>query len=99
MRDKLVRLDGVGDVQIFGEREYALRIWLDPGQAGRYRHDRGDVVSALREQNVQVSGGSIGAPPIQATMRPSNIRSRRRGVSRRARLSLRHREVDRGRQC
>ncbi len=64
VRDILLRLDGVGDVLIFGEREYSLRIWLDPEKLSAYGMTAGDVVEALREQNVQVSGGSIGAPPI-----------------------------------
>ena len=64
VRDVLLRLDGVGDVQIFGEREYSLRIWLDPEKLSAYGMTAGDVVQALRDQNVQVSGGSIGAPPI-----------------------------------
>ncbi len=63
IRDLLVRLDGVGDVILFGEREYALRVWLDPEKLSAYSMTAGDVVQALREQNVQVSGGSIGAPP------------------------------------
>ncbi|RUV54821.1 efflux RND transporter permease subunit [Mesorhizobium sp. M5C.F.Ca.IN.020.29.1.1] len=64
VRDVLLRLDGVGDVQIFGEREYSLRVWLDPEKLSAYGMTAGDVVQALRDQNVQVSGGSIGAPPI-----------------------------------
>ena len=63
VRDVLVRLDGVGDLRIFGERQFALRIWLDPEKLSAYGMTAGDVVQALREQNVQVSGGSIGAPP------------------------------------
>jgi HAE1 family hydrophobic/amphiphilic exporter-1 len=63
IRDVLLRLDGVGDVIIFGEREYSLRIWLDPQKLSGYGMTAGDVVESLREQNVQVSGGSIGAPP------------------------------------
>ncbi|WP_337268592.1 efflux RND transporter permease subunit [Oryzifoliimicrobium ureilyticus] len=63
IRDNLVRLDGVGDVQIFGERQYSMRIWLDPEKLASYGMTSSDVVSALRDQNVQVSGGSIGAPP------------------------------------
>ncbi len=59
-------LDGVGDVLLFGEREYALRIWLDPQKLSAYGMTAGDVVSALREQNVQVSGGSIGGPPMSS---------------------------------
>ncbi|TIU08904.1 MAG: hydrophobe/amphiphile efflux-1 family RND transporter, partial [Mesorhizobium sp.] len=64
VRDVLLRLDGVGDVQIFGEREYSLRVWLDPEKLSAYGMTAGDVVQALRDQNVQVSGGAIGAPPI-----------------------------------
>jgi HAE1 family hydrophobic/amphiphilic exporter-1 len=64
VRDVLLRLEGVGDVQIFGEREYSLRVWLDPEKLSAYGMTAGDVVQALRDQNVQVSGGSIGAPPI-----------------------------------
>jgi len=64
IRDVLLRLEGVGDVVIFGEREYALRIWLDPEKLSGYGMTSGDVVDALRQQNVQVSGGAIGAPPV-----------------------------------
>ena len=63
VRDVLLRLNGVGDVTIFGEREYALRIWLDPSRLATYGLAASDVVSALREQNVQVTGGALGAPP------------------------------------
>jgi HAE1 family hydrophobic/amphiphilic exporter-1 len=64
IRDVLVRLDGVGDVQIFGERQYSMRIWLDPEKLSAYEMTSDDVVAALRDQNVQVSGGKIGAPPV-----------------------------------
>jgi HAE1 family hydrophobic/amphiphilic exporter-1 len=63
VRDRLVRLDGVGDLLIFGEREFAQRVWLDPDRLASLGLTAGDVVAALREQNVQVSGGSLGAPP------------------------------------
>jgi hydrophobe/amphiphile efflux-1 (HAE1) family protein len=53
----------VGDVTLFGEREYSLRIWLDPEKLSAYGMTSDDVVQALRDQNVQVSGGSIGSPP------------------------------------
>jgi hydrophobic/amphiphilic exporter-1 (mainly G- bacteria), HAE1 family len=65
VRDILLRLEGVGDLIIFGEREYSLRIWLDPDKLTAYGMTASDVVQSLREQNVQVSGGSIGAPPVQ----------------------------------
>ncbi|MGO4355720.1 efflux RND transporter permease subunit [Rhizobium sp. RAF36] len=67
IRDTLVRLDGVGDVIIFGEREYSLRIWLDPEKLSAYGMTSSDVVQSLRDQNVQVSGGSIGGPPTSGT--------------------------------
>lgn len=63
VRDRLVRLDGVGDLLIFGEREFSARVWLDPDRLSSLGLTAGDVVAALREQNVQVSGGSLGAPP------------------------------------
>ncbi len=66
VRDRLVRLDGVGDLIIFGEREFALRVWLDPGRLAVYGLTAGDVVEALRQQNVQVAGGALGAPPNDA---------------------------------
>lgn len=67
VRDVLLRLDGVGDLIIFGEREYSLRIWLDPEKLSAYGMTSSDVVQSLRDQNVQVSGGSIGGPPTSGT--------------------------------
>ncbi|MPZ11512.1 MAG: multidrug efflux RND transporter permease subunit [Kiloniellaceae bacterium] len=63
VRDILQRIDGVGNLLLFGEREFALRVWLDPDKLAAYGLAASDVVDALRDQNVQVSGGSIGAPP------------------------------------
>jgi hydrophobic/amphiphilic exporter-1 (mainly G- bacteria), HAE1 family len=63
VRDVLLRLDGVGDLIIFGEREYSLRVWLDPDRLSTYGLAAGDVVRALQEQNVQVSGGALGTEP------------------------------------
>ncbi len=63
VRDKLIRLAGIGNINIFGEREYSARVWLDPGRLASLELTAGDVVRALAEQNVQVSGGSLGAPP------------------------------------
>ena len=64
VRDVLLRLDGVGDLTIFGERQYSLRIWLDPEKLAAYGLTSGDVVRAVQEQNVQVSGGALGAEPV-----------------------------------
>ncbi|GGX59184.1 multidrug efflux RND transporter permease subunit [Tateyamaria omphalii] len=66
VRDRLVRLDGVGDLIIFGEREFSARVWLDPDKLASLGLTASDVVGALREQNVQVSGGTLGAPPNAA---------------------------------
>jgi HAE1 family hydrophobic/amphiphilic exporter-1 len=66
VRDVLLRLEGVGDITLFGEREYSLRVWLDPDKLSSYGLNSGDVVRALQEQNVQVSGGALGQQPAPA---------------------------------
>ena len=63
VRDELNRLDGIGQVFILGGGDYAMRIWLDPEKTAARGIAAGDVIRALREQNVQVSAGAIGAPP------------------------------------
>ena len=64
VRDVLARLDGVGDITIFGAREYSMRVWLDPEKIAARNLTASDVVQALREQNVQVAAGVIGQPPV-----------------------------------
>jgi HAE1 family hydrophobic/amphiphilic exporter-1 len=61
--DALKRVPGVGNVVIFGERKYAMRIWLDPARLAARRVTAGDVVSALGAQNLQVAAGALGAAP------------------------------------
>jgi hydrophobe/amphiphile efflux-1 (HAE1) family protein len=63
IRDKLTRIDGVGDVQMFGSRDYAMRIWIDPSRAAALNLTAGEIVAALRAQNVQVAAGTLGQPP------------------------------------
>jgi hydrophobe/amphiphile efflux-1 (HAE1) family protein len=63
IRDRLTRVDGIGDVQIFGARDYAMRVWIDPGRAATLGLTAGEVVDALRSQNVQVAAGVVGQPP------------------------------------
>src|SRR5262249_50663639 len=63
VRDPLKRVKGVADVIIFGERRYAMRLWLDPARAASRKLTASDVVAALREQNVQVVAGQVGQPP------------------------------------
>ncbi|MBV8199687.1 MAG: multidrug efflux RND transporter permease subunit [Acidobacteria bacterium] len=64
MRDSLKRIKGVSDVQIFAERKYAMRIWLDPALLASRSLTASDVVAALREQNVEVAAGLVGQPPV-----------------------------------
>ncbi|MBV8852094.1 MAG: efflux RND transporter permease subunit, partial [Sinobacteraceae bacterium] len=63
VRDVLARITGMGDVQLFGGGDYAMRVWLDPQKLAARNLTAGDVVQAIREQNVQVAAGQIGAPP------------------------------------
>jgi HAE1 family hydrophobic/amphiphilic exporter-1 len=65
VKDAIKRVPGVGDVFIFGERKYSMRLWLDPVRLGARQLTAGDVVDALREQNVQVAAGSIGESPAR----------------------------------
>ena len=64
VKDALARLPGVGDVQLFGARDYAMRIWLDPDKVAAYHLNASEVLAALRAQNVQVSAGMLNQPPI-----------------------------------
>jgi hydrophobe/amphiphile efflux-1 (HAE1) family protein len=63
VRDVLARLPGMGQVQVFGGGDYSMRVWLDPQKLAARNLTAGDVVDAIREQNVQVAAGQIGAPP------------------------------------
>ncbi len=63
VRDVLTRLPGVGQVQLFGSGDYAMRIWLDPNKVAARGMTAGDVVNAIREQNVQVAAGAVGQQP------------------------------------
>ena len=66
VKDALKRVPGVSDVIIFGERKYSMRLWLDPHRLAARRITAGDVVAALREQNVQVAAGAVGQAPAPA---------------------------------
>jgi len=63
VRDRIARLDGVGDARLFGARDYAMRIWIDPNKAAALNLTAGEIVDALRAQNVQVAAGTLGQPP------------------------------------
>ncbi|MBB3950793.1 efflux RND transporter permease subunit [Aureimonas jatrophae] len=63
VRDRLARIDGMGQVQLFGSGDYSMRIWLDPERTASRGLSANDVVTAIREQNVQAAAGVIGASP------------------------------------
>lgn len=72
VKDELARLPGVGQVQIFGGGDYAMRIWLDPDKIASRGMTAGDVVNAIREQNIQVAAGGVGQQP-QAARAPFEL--------------------------
>ncbi len=63
VKDRLARIEGVGQVQIFGGGDYAMRVWLDPQKVAQRGLSAGDVVAAIRGQNVQAAAGVVGASP------------------------------------
>jgi len=63
VKDQLARLDGIGDVQIFGAGEYSMRVWLDPQRLANRGLTTGDIVHAIKEQNVEVAAGALNASP------------------------------------
>jgi hydrophobe/amphiphile efflux-1 (HAE1) family protein len=66
VKDALTRLQGVGDVQFLGGREYAMRIWLDPDKVAAHDLSASEVLAAIRAQNLQVSAGVLNQPPVPA---------------------------------
>src|SRR5712691_6658421 len=64
LKDALARVEGTGDVIIFGQQDYSMRVWLDPDKLQSRNLTAGDVIWVLREQNVQVAAGQIGQPPV-----------------------------------
>lgn len=64
IRDALARVEGVGNAMLFGSQDYSMRIWLDPNRMASLNISASDVVNALKEQNVQIPAGQIGAPPV-----------------------------------
>ncbi|SNT30857.1 multidrug efflux pump [Noviherbaspirillum humi] len=63
IKDQLARIHGIGEVQLFGSGDYAMRVWLDPQKAAARNLSAGDIVAAIREQNVQVAAGVVGQGP------------------------------------
>jgi multidrug efflux pump len=63
VKDRLTRIAGIGQVQVFGAGDYAMRIWLNPEKINERNMNASDVINAIRSQNIQVSTGTIGGPP------------------------------------
>ncbi|HYC37000.1 MAG TPA: multidrug efflux RND transporter permease subunit [Usitatibacter sp.] len=79
VKDRLARIEGVGQVQLFGSGDYSMRVWLDPRKVAERGLSAGDVVRAIREQNLQAAAGVIGSSPTQETVDvqlPINARGR-----------------------
>ena len=70
LKDEIARLDGVGDVFLFGQQDYSMRVWVDPDQLAARNLTAMDVVAAIKEQNQQVAAGQIAQPPVAG--RPEN---------------------------
>jgi hydrophobe/amphiphile efflux-1 (HAE1) family protein len=66
LRDRLLRISGVGGVEVFGGGNYSMRIWIDPDRAAARNLTSSEIVNALRNQNVQVAGGSLGQAPFES---------------------------------
>src|SRR2546426_10163970 len=66
VKDALARIPGAGDVELFGSGDYAMRVWLNPDKIAARSLTASDVVSAIREQNVQVAAGAIGQQPVSS---------------------------------
>jgi len=79
LRDELARVKDVGNVQVYGAGQFSMRIWLDPERMKSFNLAAGDVLNAIRQQNVQVAGGRIGAAPSPDTVQNEytvNVRGR-----------------------
>ncbi|MBL6852666.1 MAG: multidrug efflux RND transporter permease subunit [Alphaproteobacteria bacterium] len=79
VKDRLAKIEGVGSVQLFGSGDYAMRVWLNPEKIAERNLTAGDVVNAIRQQNVQVAAGVINGPPYNAggqLQLPINVQGR-----------------------
>jgi multidrug efflux pump len=66
LKDELLRIKGVGDIQLLGERDYSMRLWLDPYKLATRGLTAPDVINAIQSQNVQVAAGTVGQQPVPA---------------------------------
>jgi multidrug efflux pump len=83
VKDELAKIQGVGQVTLFGSGDYAMRIWLNPNRVAERDMTAGEVVNAIRRQNVQVAAGLIGGPPYDDSVEielPVNVQGRLKSV-------------------
>jgi multidrug efflux pump len=80
VKDRLSRIQGVGEVQLWGSGDYAMRIWLDPQKVAEHNMTATDVINAIREQNIQVAAGIVGGAPSTAQLQ-LNVNARGRLTS------------------
>ena len=73
VQDELARLPGVGNINVFGVRDYSMRLWLDPPQMASRGITAADVIAAVKEQNVQVASGTVGGPPLPPGTAPFQL--------------------------
>src|SRR5207253_11129811 len=66
LKDELSRLNGVGDITYLGQRDYSMRLWLDPAKMATRNLTASDVVAAIEQQNTQVAAGQLGQPPMDS---------------------------------
>src|SRR5207253_2537776 len=66
LKDELARLNGVGDITYMGQRDYSMRLWLDPEKMTSRSLTASDIVTAIQQQNTQVAAGQLGQPPIDS---------------------------------
>src|SRR6516165_10757630 len=66
LKDELSRLNGVGDITYLGQRDYSMRLWLDPEKLASRSLTAADIITAIQQQNTQVAAGQLGQPPIDA---------------------------------
>ncbi len=79
VKDELAKIQGIGQVRIFGSGDYAMRIWLDPNRIAERNMTASEVLNAIRQQNVQVAGGVVGGPPYDDNVQiqlPVNVQGR-----------------------
>ena len=81
IKDELARLPGVGDLIVFGARDYSMRLWLNPEQLASRQLTVGDFIAAVQEQNVQVAAGVVGGQPLEARHGAVSIHGQRAGAA------------------